>query len=168
MKKLFLFPVILLFALTITACSNSPNGFEEPETEQPKTPGNDGDEDNKPEDNSMKIKITVGNREVTATMKDNVTARDFLSRLPIEVTMNDYAGAEKIFYPEPAFNTEGAPKGHTPSGEILIYMLPGETSLSFIKSGSHSSELIHLGRIDGNGIEAFDVTGNVVVKIERQ
>ena len=35
MKKLFLFPVMLLFALTITACSNSPNGFEEPETEQP-------------------------------------------------------------------------------------------------------------------------------------
>ena len=63
MKKLFLFPVMLLFALTITACSNSPNGFEEPETEQPETPGNDGDEDNKPEENSMKIKITVGNRE---------------------------------------------------------------------------------------------------------
>ena len=83
MKKLFLFPVMLLFALTITACSNSPNGFEEPETEQPETPGNDGDEDNKPEENSMKIKITVGNREVTATMKDNATARDFLSRLPI-------------------------------------------------------------------------------------
>ena len=76
MKKLFLFPVMLLFALTITACSNSPNGFEEPETS-----GNDDDEDNKPEENSMKIKITVGNREVTATMKDNVTARDFLSRL---------------------------------------------------------------------------------------
>ena len=74
MKKLFLFPVMLLFALTITACSNSPNGFEEPETEQPETPGNDGDEDNKPEENSMKIKITVGNREVTATMKDNATA----------------------------------------------------------------------------------------------
>ena len=51
MKKLFLFPVMLLFALTITACSNSPNGFKEPETEQPKTPENDGDEDNKPEDN---------------------------------------------------------------------------------------------------------------------
>lgn len=133
MKKLFLFPVMLLFALTITACSNSPNGFEEPETEQPKTPENDGDEDNKPEDNSMKIKITVGNREVTATMKDNVTARDFLSRLPIEVTMNDYAGAEKIFYPEPAFNTEVLPKDILHPVEILIYMLPGETSLSFIK-----------------------------------
>ncbi len=168
MKKLFLFPVMLLFALTITACSNSPNGFEEPETEQPKTPENDGDEDNKPEDNSMKIKITVGNREVTATMKDNVTARDFLSRLPIEVTMNDYAGAEKIFYPEPAFNTEGAPRDILHLVEILICMLPGEMSLSFNKSGSHSSELIHLGRIDGNGIEAFDVAGNVVVKIERQ
>ena len=148
MKKLFLFPVMLLFALTIAACSNSPNGFEEPDTEQPKTSGNDG--------------------EVTATMKDNVTTRDFLSRLPIEVTMNDYAGAEKIFYPEPAFNTEGAPRGHTPSrGDIDLYAPWGNVAL-FYKSGSHSSELIPLGRIDGNGIEAFDVAGNVVVKIERQ
>ncbi len=40
---------------------------------------------------------------------------------------------KKIFYPEPAFNTEGAPKGHTPSrGDIDLYA-PGETSLSFIK-----------------------------------
>ena len=133
MKKLFLFPVMLLFALTITACSNSPNGFEEPETEQPKTPENDGDEDNKPEDNSMKIKITVGNREVTATMKDNVTARDFLSRLPIEVTMNDYAGAEKIFYLNLHSTQKVLPKDILHPVEILIYMLPGETSLSFIK-----------------------------------
>ena len=133
MKKLFLFPVMLLFALTITACSNSPNGFEEPETEQPETPGNDGDEDNKPEDNSMKIKITVGNREVTATMKDNVTTRDFLSRLPIEVTMNDYAEQKRYFIR----NLHSIPKVH-PRGilhrvEILICTLPGETSLSFIK-----------------------------------
>ena len=132
MKKLFLFPVMLLFALTITACSNSPNGFEEPETEQPKTPENDGDEDNKPEDNSMKIKITVGNREVTATMKDNVTARDFLSRLPIEVTMNDYAGAE--YFIRNLHSTQKVlPKDILHPVEILIYMLPGETSLSFIK-----------------------------------
>ena len=82
--------------------------------------------------------------------------------------MNDYAGAEKIFYPEPAFNTEGAPKGHTPSrGDIDLYAPWGNVAL-FYKSGSHSSELIHLGRIDGNGIETFDVAGNVVVKIERQ
>ena len=82
--------------------------------------------------------------------------------------MNDYAGAEKIFYPEPAFNTEGAPKGHTPSrGDIDLYAPWGNVAL-FYKSGSHSSELIHLGRIDGNGIEAFDVICNVVVKIERQ
>ena len=72
--------------------------------------------------------------KLPTTMKDNVTTRDFLSRLPIEVTMNDYAGAEKIFYPEPAFNTEGAPKGHTPlPWRYLICMLLGETSLSFIK-----------------------------------
>lgn len=133
MKKLFLFPVMLLFALTIAACSNSPNGFEEPDTEQPETSGNDDDEDNKPEENSMKIKITVGNREVTATMKDNVTTRDFLSRLPIEVTMNDYAGAEKYFIRNLHSIPKVLPGGILHPVEILICMLLGETSLSFIK-----------------------------------
>lgn len=74
----------------------------------------------------MKIKITVGNREVTATMKDNVTTRDFLSRLPIEVTMNDYAGAEKNILSGTAFNTEDAPRGILHRVEILICTAPGK------------------------------------------
>jgi hypothetical protein len=73
-------------------------------------------------------------------------------------------------HPEPDSHStkKVLPKGHTPSrGDIDLYAPWGNVAL-FYKSGSHSSELIHLGRIDGNGIEAFDVTGNVVVKIERQ
>ena len=35
---------------------------------------------------SMKVNITVGDRTITATMEDNAAGRDFLSRLPLEVT----------------------------------------------------------------------------------
>ena len=41
-------------------------------------------------------------------MEDNAAARDFLSRLPLEITLNDYNNmTEKIFYPDPALTTEG-------------------------------------------------------------
>jgi hypothetical protein len=39
----------------------------------------------------MKIRITIGERVITATMHDNATARDFISLLPLTLTLEDYA-----------------------------------------------------------------------------
>ena len=47
---------------------------------------------------SMKVNITVGDRTITATMEDNAAGRDFLSRLPLEVTFGA-VGAWLINYP---------------------------------------------------------------------
>lgn len=126
--------------------------------EEPETPG----------ETSMKVKISVGDRTITATMENNAAGRDFLSRLPLEVTLNDYNNTtEKIFYPDPALTTEGVARGCAPtSGDITIYAPWGNVAI-FCKNWSHSNDLIKIGRIDGNGIEALTVTGNITVKIER-
>ena len=118
---------------------------------------------------STNVKITVGNRTITATMEDNAAAQDFLSRLPLEVTLNDYNNiTEKIFYPSPALTTAGVPRGCAPvPGDITIYV-PWNNVAIFCKSGSQSNDLIKIGRIDGNGIDALNVPGNVAVKFERQ
>ena len=118
---------------------------------------------------STNVKITVGNRTISATMEDNAAAQDFLSRLPLEVTLNDYNNiTEKIFYPSPALTTAGVPRGCAPvPGDITIYV-PWNNVAIFCKSGSQSNDLIKIGRIDGNGIDALNVPGNVAVKFERQ
>lgn len=118
---------------------------------------------------SMNVNITVGNRTITATMEDNAAARDFLSRLPLEVTLNDYNNVtEKIFYPSPALTTTGVTRGCTPKpGDITIYA-PWNNVAIFCKSGSQSSDLIKIGRIDGDGVEALNVAGDIAVKFERQ
>ena len=118
---------------------------------------------------SMHVKITVGNRTITATMEDNAAAQDFLSRLPLEVTLNDYNNiTEKIFYPSPALTTTGVTRGCAPvPGDITIYV-PWNNVAIFCKSGSQSNDLIKIGRIDGDGIDALNVPGNVAVKFERQ
>lgn len=122
----------------------------------------------KPESTSLKVNITVGNRTITATIEDNAAGRDFLSRLPLEVTLNDYNNVtEKIFYPDPVLTTEGVTRGCAPTpGDITIYAPWGNVAI-FCKRWSHSNDLIKIGRIDGNGIEALTVDGDIRVKIER-
>ncbi len=122
-----------------------------------------------PEGTSRKVKISVGDRTITAMMEDHAAGRDFLSRLPLEVTLNDYNDTtEKIFYPDPALTTEGVARGCAPApGDITIYAPWGNVAI-FCKSWPHSSDLIKIGRIDGNGIEALTVKGDIKVKFERQ
>lgn len=129
------------------------------EQEAPKTP----------DVSSLNVNITVGDRTITATMEDNTAARDFLSRLPLEVILNDYNDtAEKIFYPDPSLTTEGVTPGCAPTpGDITIYAPWGNVAI-FCKSGSHSNDLIKIGRIDDNGIEALSVAGDIRVKFEQK
>lgn len=117
---------------------------------------------------SMKVNMAVGGRTITATLEDHVAGRDFLSRLPLEVMLNDYAGAEKIFYPQPALSVEGVTRGCTPvAGDITLYVPWGNVAV-FYRNGAPSNDLIRIGRIDGDGIDALSAAGNVAVKFEKQ
>lgn len=113
-------------------------------------------EEHSDDNTSVKMNITVGDRTVTATMEDNAAAQDFLSHLPLEVTLNDYNNTtEKIFYPSPALTTEGVTRGCAPvPGDITIYIPWGNVAV-FCKNWLQSNDLIKIGHIDGDGIEAF-------------
>ena len=124
---------------------------------------------NESETTSLKANIAVADRTITATMEDNAAGRDFLSRLPLEVTLSDYNNTtEKIFYPAPALTTEGVARGCAPvPGDIAIYAPWGNVAI-FCKNWSYSNDLIKIGRLDGNGIEALTVGGDMRVRIEKQ
>ena len=162
MKKFLLIPLMLLTVMSMAACGGSDDDPVMPETpetsEQPETPTT-----------SMKLNITVGSRTITATMEDNAAARDFLSRLPLEVTLNDYNNiTEKIFYPSPALTTAGVTRGCSPTpGDITIYVPWGNVAI-FCKNWSRSNDLIKIGHIDGDGIGVLNVAGDIAGKFERQ
>ena len=117
---------------------------------------------------SLNVNITVGDRTVTATMEDNAAAWDFLSRLPLEVTLEDYnRTTEKGFYPTPALTIRGVARGCAPSpGDMTVYAPWGNVAI-FCKSWPQSDDLIKIGRIDGDGIEALSVAGDIRVKFEQ-
>lgn len=114
---------------------------------------------------SMKLKITIGENTATAILYDNPTSRDFATMLPLTVEMDDYANTEKIFYPSRKLSTEDAPKGFKPSeGDITLYAPWGNIAL-FYKDFSYSNGLIPLGKII-NGIEYFKAKGKITITIE--
>lgn len=117
---------------------------------------------------SLSINIIVGSQTITATMEDNGAARDFLSRLPLEVTLEDYNnGTEKIFYP-PELNLDDTPRGCTPiPGDITIYEPWGNVAI-FCQEWSASNLLIKIGQIDADGINLLQGTESINVRVERQ
>ncbi|PLX40138.1 MAG: hypothetical protein C0608_09890 [Deltaproteobacteria bacterium] len=100
----------------------------------------------------MKIKISLGDAVLTATMLDNPTSRDFLAMMPITLTLKDYAGTEKVSGLPRKLSTKGAPAGYDPSvGDITLYEPWGNLAI-FYREFGYASGLIILGKID-SGVE---------------
>lgn len=113
----------------------------------------------------MKIRLTINGKPMTATLVDNATAADFLSLLPITLTLEDYAATEKISYLPRKLTTAGAPAGSDPSVGDIAYYAPWGNLAIFYRDFRYSRGLIRLARID-SGIEALNGSGPLKVTIE--
>ena len=89
-----------------------------------------------------------------------------ISLLPLTVTLEDYSGTEKINYLSKRLSTEGASPGSHPSVGDITYYAPCGNLAIFDRDLGYSNGLVILGRIDNNGIEALNVSGDVNVTIE--
>jgi hypothetical protein len=117
--------------------------------------------------NTMNIRFTIDGKQLaTATLTDNATARDFLSLLPITLTLEDYASTEKIAYLPRKLSTANAPAGSDPSVGDIAYYAPWGNLAIFYKDASYAAGLLPLGRVDSS-IEVLRAAGRSKVTIER-
>jgi hypothetical protein len=113
---------------------------------------------------SMKISLRIGDRVLTATLIDSATTRDFISLLPLTLTLKDYSETEKISDLPKKLSTEGAPSGSDPSVGDITYYAPWGNLAIFYRDFGYSSGLVILGKIE-SGIEALNVPGSIDVTI---
>lgn len=113
----------------------------------------------------MKIRIILEDTVLTATLIDSQTTQDFISLLPLNLTLEDYAGTEKISDLPRRLSTKGAPSGSDPSVGDITYYAPWGNLAIFYRDFGYASGLVVLGKLD-SGIEALDVPGSVRVTIE--
>lgn len=106
----------------------------------------------------VKIHIQIGGKTLSATMRDHATARDFISLLPLGLTLEDYARTEKTSGLPRKLTRDGAPAGSDPAvGDIAYYAPWGNLAIYYRDSG-YADGLIILGKIDG-GVEALTAAG---------
>ncbi|MGF6822876.1 hypothetical protein M2317_001783 [Microbacterium sp. ZKA21] len=84
------------------------------------------------------VDVTIG--------EDSPGVRDFLSLLPLELTIEEFAGAEKIAYLPRELNYEGSP-GSDPEDGDLIYFTPwGNLGFYYDTTGvGYSDATLHIG-----------------------
>jgi hypothetical protein len=111
------------------------------------------------------IKIIIGDTTLTATLIDNPATRDFISLLPLDLQLDDYAGTEKVSYLPKKLSTEHAPSGFDPSVGDVTYYAPWGNLAIFYKDFGYAKGLINLGKID-NGIEVLNTPKSLKVRIE--
>lgn len=85
----------------------------------------------------MQTQIAFEHEVLTATLVDNATTRDFVSLLPLTLTLRDYAGTEKVSDLPSRLSTDGAPPGIDPTvGDITYYAPWGNLAISIASSTS--------------------------------
>jgi hypothetical protein len=113
----------------------------------------------------MKVRLKVEDKVITATLNDSETAWDFISLLPLTITLEDYAKTEKIFYLPKKLSTKDAPSGSDPSVGDIAYYAPWGNLALFYRDAGYANGLVILGKID-SGMEILNIAGSINVTVE--
>ena len=117
--------------------------------------------------NTIKLRLKVADRTITATLIDSEAARDFVSLLPLTLTMNDMFRREKFGHlPRPI--STGGKRTHTYAVGEIAYWAPGpDVAVYYRDDGEEipNPGIIVIGRMD-SGVEVLDVPGSLRVTIE--
>lgn len=116
---------------------------------------------------SMTIGITVQGKVIQATLIDSETTRDFVSLLPLTLSMGDLFKREKFArLPRPL--AEGGTRRKTYEVGDLIYWSPGPDLAIYYRHDGESIPdpgIIVIGKVD-SGVEALNVSGSVKARLE--
>jgi quercetin dioxygenase-like cupin family protein len=116
---------------------------------------------------SMKIGITVQGKAIEATLIDSETTRDFVSLLPLTLSMGDLFKREKFAHlPRPI--SEGGTRRKTYEVGDLVYWSPGPDLAIFYRHDGQSIPdpgIIVIGKIH-SGAEALNVPNSVKARVE--
>jgi len=115
------------------------------------------------------VRFSAGSTSVEVTIdEDNPAVRDFLSMLPLTLTLEEFAGREKIAYLPHELAHAGSPGSDPEDGDLIYYVPWGNIGFYYNTAGiGYSDQTIHLGTYDASldqleQLESQDVIVEVV------
>lgn len=156
MKKITI--VILIFFISITCgCQKQESNIK-----------SNNNKDNIVEENkemaefTRKINITINNKTFSATLEDNETTREFIQKLPLNITMNELNGNEKYYYFNSNLPSNPSKVGKINSGDIMLY--GSDCLVLFYDSFNTSYSYTRIGSLD-NASNLKEILGNGNVNV---
>ncbi len=146
LKKIITF-AILIGGLTLTGCG-----------------GANATENTSPEP-AAKLKITVGDKVLFATLEDNATVKDFVSKLPTTLKMENLYGREMCYRYGAGGLAEAATRDDRYEIGDIVYWKPRGSFVILYKQNGEEFERVQLGHIE-SGVEIFNGLGTTEIKFE--
>jgi hypothetical protein len=108
--------------------------------------------------NTTSVDVTIG--------EDNPAVRDFLSMLPRTITLEEFAGREKISYLPRELRHSGSPGSDPESGDLIYFVPWGNLGFYYNAEGiGYSDDTIHLGTYDASLDQLERLEGEVTVEV---
>jgi hypothetical protein len=116
------------------------------------------------------VRFTAGSTSVEVTIdQDNPAVRDFLSMLPLTLTLEEFTGREKIGYLPHRLTHSGSPGSDPEDGDLIYYVPWGNIGFYYNTAGiGYSDQTIHLGTYNASLDQLKQIEGqDVIVEVVR-
>ena len=116
------------------------------------------------------VRFSAGSTSVEVAIgEDNPAVRDFLSMLPLTLTLEEFNGREKIAYLPRKLAHAGSPGSDPENGDLIYYVPWGNLGFYYNTAGiNYSDQTIHLGTYDASLDQLGQLEGqDVIVEVVR-
>ncbi len=156
-----------VIGLACAGCGDGETGPGRPATSSPTQSQVPTPTSKSPQDDRMRIDITIGEQRFHATLSDSAAARDLAAQLPVTIDMADHGGVEKTGALPSPLSLDGQPEGADPEVGDLGYYAPGNDLVLYYGDQAYYSGIVVLGRLDGTAARRISaMKGSVTATIE--
>ena len=106
------------------------------------------------------IEVIVGDKTYPVEMQDHDAAKDFIKRLPMTLTFENFGNTERIAYLKNSLTLGNAPRSSNPVTGDFAYYIPWGNVCVFIRDFRHSPDLVPMGKLPAQATEAIRQSGN--------
>lgn len=106
------------------------------------------------------IEVIVGDKTYPVEMQDHDAAKDFIKRLPMTLTFENFGNTERIAYLKNSLTLGNAPRSTNPVTGDFAYYIPWGNVCVFIRDFRHSPDLVPMGKLPAQATEAIKQCGD--------
>lgn len=138
---------------------NDVSDTQEPEIEENSEGNGNSDNDKSLGDAGTRVRMIFDGGEAVLRLEDNDAARDFLSRLPLTQTFEDFNHIEKICRLPDEITTDGVEAGVDPDIADVTLYAPWNTLVFYYEDYGYNDDLIPMGHVE-SGMELLAAMGD--------